>query len=126
MRASHLAVMITVLALPSAAYSQDSSQVDGRVGPDLNISPMQTSSSLGSIGPYHRPPGPGPRAGYSSAVLPGQVVPFRHTQSAAAQQADAAFQVVVERGGRLVGHIHHRPRLVGVRTHQQRDIVLLL
>jgi hypothetical protein len=75
MRASHLAVMVTVLALPSAAYSQDSSQVDGRVGPDLNISPMQTSSSLGSIGPYHRPLGPGPPAGYSSAVLPGQVVP---------------------------------------------------
>src|ERR1035438_10702390 len=39
--------------------------------------------------------------------------------------ADAVFQVAVERGGRLVGDIHHRTRLLGVRTDQQRDIVLL-
>jgi hypothetical protein len=39
--------------------------------------------------------------------------------------ADAVFQVAVERGCRLVRDIHHRPRFVGVRTNQQRDIVLL-
>jgi hypothetical protein len=38
--------------------------------------------------------------------------------------ADAAFQVTVERGGGLVRDIHHRPRLVGIGTDQQRDIVL--
>jgi hypothetical protein len=75
MRVSHLALIVTVLASSSAAYSQDSGQVDGRVGSDLNTSPMQSNPSLGSVGPYHRPPEPGPRAGYSGAVLPGQVVP---------------------------------------------------
>ncbi len=39
--------------------------------------------------------------------------------------ADAVFQILVERRGRLVRDIYHRPRLVGVRTDQQRDIVLL-
>jgi hypothetical protein len=75
MRASHLALIVTVLACSSAAYSQDSGQVDGRVGPDLNTSPMQSGSSLGTVGPYHRPAEQGPRAGSSGAVMPGQIVP---------------------------------------------------
>jgi hypothetical protein len=75
MRASHLAVIVTVLASSSAAYSQESGQVDGRVGPDLNSSPMQSNPSLGTVGPYHRPAELGPRAGSSGAVMPGQVVP---------------------------------------------------
>jgi hypothetical protein len=37
MRASHLALIVAILTLPSAAYSQDSGQVDGKVGPDLNF-----------------------------------------------------------------------------------------
>jgi hypothetical protein len=75
MRASHLALIVAILALPSAAYSQDSGQVDGRLGPDLNTSPMQPNPSLGSTGPYRRPAEPGPRAGFAGAVMPGQVVP---------------------------------------------------
>jgi hypothetical protein len=35
MRASHLAVMVTVLALPSAAYAQDSSQETAEWGRTL-------------------------------------------------------------------------------------------
>jgi hypothetical protein len=76
MRASHLAFVIACLALPSsAAYSQDSGLVDGRVGADANASPMAPSTSPGSTGPYHRPPEPGPRAGSSGMIMPGQVVP---------------------------------------------------
>jgi hypothetical protein len=76
MHASRLVLIAAVLTFPSAAaYSQDSGQVDGRVGPDLNSSPMQTSPSMGSTGAYHRPPEPGPRAGFSGAIMPGQIVP---------------------------------------------------
>jgi hypothetical protein len=75
MRASHLALIVAVLALPSAAYSQDSGQVDGRVGSDLGTSSMQPSPSMGSTGAYRRPPEPGPRAGVAGAVMPGHVVP---------------------------------------------------
>jgi hypothetical protein len=75
MRASHPALIVAILALPSAAYSQDSGQVDGRVGPDLNTSPMQPNPSLGSTGPYHRPAEPGPRAGFAGVTMPGQIVP---------------------------------------------------
>jgi hypothetical protein len=74
MRASRLALVAAVLAIPSAVYSQDSGLVDGRVGSDLSTSPMQSNPSLGS-GAYRRPPEPGPRAGFAGAVAPGQVVP---------------------------------------------------
>ena len=47
MRASRLALVAAVLAIPSAVYSQDSGLVGGRVGADL-VSPMQPGSSLGS------------------------------------------------------------------------------
>jgi hypothetical protein len=47
MRATHIAFIVAVLAIPSAGYSQDSGQVDGRVAPDLSISPMQSNPSLG-------------------------------------------------------------------------------
>jgi len=75
MRASRLALIAAVLAIPSAVYSQDSGLVDGRVGPDLSTSPTQPSPSLGSQGAYRRPPEPGPRAGFAGTVAPGQVVP---------------------------------------------------
>jgi hypothetical protein len=39
--------------------------------------------------------------------------------------ADAVFQVVVEGGGRHARYIHQRSRLLGVRTDQQWNIVLL-
>jgi hypothetical protein len=75
MRASHLALIVAVLAIPSAANSQDNGLVDGRVGSDLSTSPMQSNPSMGATGPYHRPPEPGPRAGFAGVTLPGQVVP---------------------------------------------------
>jgi hypothetical protein len=72
MRASSLA-LIAAVGIPSAAYSQDSGLVDGRVGSDLSTSPMQPS--IGSTGAYRRPLEPGQRAGFAGAVMPGQVVP---------------------------------------------------
>jgi hypothetical protein len=75
MRASPLCLVLAALIMPSLAYSQDSGLVDGKVGPDLNTSPMQSNSSLGSVGPYHRPPEPGPRVGFAGVTMPGQVVP---------------------------------------------------
>jgi hypothetical protein len=74
MRASHFAVL-AVLAIPSAAHSQDRGLVDGRVGSDLSTSSTQSGSSLGLTRAYQRPPEPGPRAGSSGMVMPGQVVP---------------------------------------------------
>jgi hypothetical protein len=75
MRASHLALIVAMLAVPSVASSQDSGQVDGRVGPDLSTSPMQSNRSLGPTGAYRRPVEPGPRAGFAGVTVPGQVVP---------------------------------------------------
>jgi hypothetical protein len=74
MRASHFAVL-AVLAIPSAAHSQNSGLVDGRVGADLSTSSTQSGSPLGLARAYQRPPEPGPRAGSSGMVMPGQVVP---------------------------------------------------
>ena len=75
MRHFNLALVATVLAIPSAAYSQDSGQVDSRVGPDLSTSTTQPSPSVGSTGAYRRPPELGPRAGFAGVVMPGQIVP---------------------------------------------------
>jgi hypothetical protein len=75
MRASHIALIAAALTIPSPVFSQDSGLVDGRVGSDLSVSPMQSGSSLGLTKAYQRPPEPGPRAGSSGMVVPGQVVP---------------------------------------------------
>jgi hypothetical protein len=75
MRAVHLTLVAAVLAIPSAAYSQDSGLVDGRVGSDLSTSPMQSNPSMGATGPYGRPLALGHRAGFAGVTLPGQVVP---------------------------------------------------
>jgi hypothetical protein len=61
--------------LISAAYPQDSGFVDGRVGPDLSTSPMQSNPAMGPTGAYRRPFEPGPRAGFAGVTLPGQTVP---------------------------------------------------
>ena len=66
---------LAVLAIPSAAHSQDRGLVDGRVGSDLSTSSTQSGSPLGLTRAYQRPPEPGPRAGSSGMVMPGQVVP---------------------------------------------------
>jgi hypothetical protein len=75
MRASCLPLIVAILAIPSAAYSQDTGLVDGRVGSDLSTSPMQPNPSMGATGPYHRPLEPGPRAGFAGVTMPGQAVP---------------------------------------------------
>src|ERR1700683_452550 len=61
MRASRLALVAAVLAIPSAVYSQDNGLVDGRVGSDLSTSPMQSNPSMGVTGAYRRPPALGHR-----------------------------------------------------------------
>jgi hypothetical protein len=75
MRASYIAVIAAALAIPTVGYSQDNGPVGGKVGPDLGASPTQPGPSVGSRGPYGTPLPPGPRAGYSGSVTPGQVVP---------------------------------------------------
>jgi hypothetical protein len=74
MRASHIAVIAAVLAIPTVGYSQDTGPVGGRVGSDLSTAPTQPGPSVGSR-PYGTPPSPGPRAGFAGAIAPGQVVP---------------------------------------------------
>jgi hypothetical protein len=74
MRASHIALVAAVLAIPSIGFAQQDGPVGGRVGSDLSTSPTQTSPSAGT-GPYSAPRPIGHRAGYTGAVTPGQVVP---------------------------------------------------
>ena len=74
MRASYVALIVAVLAIPSAAHSQDSGLVGGRVGSDLSTSSTPPTNGLQG-GAYRRPPDPGPRAGSSGMVMPGQIVP---------------------------------------------------
>ncbi len=74
MRASHIAVLAAVLALPSVGYAQDNGPVGGRVGSDLGTSSTQPGSSVESR-PYARPLETGPRAGFAGAIAPGQIVP---------------------------------------------------
>jgi len=78
MRASHIAFIATVLAIPSVAHAQDSGAVGGavggKVGSDLNSSsPSQSGPSVGH--PYGSPPQGGPKAGFAGSLAPGQVVP---------------------------------------------------
>ena len=75
MRASRLALIAAVLAIPSAVYSQDSGLVDGRVGSDLSTSSTQLSPSSGLQQAYRRPPELGPRAGFAGVTIPGQAIP---------------------------------------------------
>jgi hypothetical protein len=74
MRASHIAVIAAVLAIPSVVYAQQDGPVGGRVGSDLSASPTQPSPSAGARA--YAPPSPvGHSAGYTGAVTPGQIVP---------------------------------------------------
>jgi hypothetical protein len=75
MRASHIAIIGALLAIPTVSYSQqDSGPVGGRVGADLGASPAQPAPSAGSR-PYAPPVTAGPRAGYAGSIAAGQVVP---------------------------------------------------
>ena len=76
MRASHIALILAVLAIPSVGYAQqDNGPVGGpvgdMVGPEGSSSPEQPRPSLGS--PYGSPTRAGPVTGSSGAIAPGQV-----------------------------------------------------
>jgi hypothetical protein len=73
MRASHIALIAAVLAIPSVGYSQQDGPVGGKVGSDLGTSPTQSAPA--TRGPYGAPSPLGRPAGYAGAVTPGQVVP---------------------------------------------------
>ena len=82
MRASHIALIAAVLAIPSVGYAQQDNgpvggPVGGMVGPEGSSSPGpslgQPRPSLGS--PYGSAPRRGPLAGSSGSVSPSQIVP---------------------------------------------------
>jgi hypothetical protein len=74
MRASHIAVLTAVLAIPSVAVAQQDGPVGGRVGSDLSNSTTQ-SSPVPTARAYVAPNPTGRTAGYAGAVTPGQVLP---------------------------------------------------
>ena len=80
MRASHIALIAAVLAIPSVGYAQqDNGPVGGPLGGPVGGMVGPEGSSLGeprpSLGsPYGSQRTPGPRAGSSGAIAPGQVV----------------------------------------------------
>ena len=74
MRASYIAVIAAVLAIPSLAAAQQDGPVGGRVGSDLSTSTAQPGPSLAPR-PYSVPNPTGRAAGYAGAVTPGQVLP---------------------------------------------------
>jgi hypothetical protein len=76
MRASHIALILAVLAVPSVGYAQQDNgpvggPAGGMVGPEGSSSPEQPRPSLGS--PYGSPTRAGPVTGSSGAIAPGQV-----------------------------------------------------
>jgi hypothetical protein len=74
MRASHIAVLAAVLAIPSLAYAQQDGPVGGKVGADLNTSTSQPKSAP-TTRPYAIPNPSGHAAGFAGSTSPGQVVP---------------------------------------------------
>jgi hypothetical protein len=76
MRASHIAVIAAMVAIPSAAFAQQDGPVGGRVGSDASATTTLPSTSLGAgMRPYGGASAYGHPAGYTGAVTPGQVVP---------------------------------------------------
>ena len=80
MRASHIALILAVLAIPSVGYAQqDNGPIGGpvggpvgsMVGPEGSSSPGQPRPSLGS--PYGSPTRAGPVTGSTGAITAGQV-----------------------------------------------------
>jgi hypothetical protein len=80
MRASHIALILAVLAIPSVGYAQQDNgpvggpvgvPVGGMVGPEGSSSPGQPRPSLGS--PYGSPTRAGPVTGSTGSITAGQV-----------------------------------------------------
>ena len=80
MRASHIALILAVLAIPSVGYAQQDNgpiggpvggPVGGMVGPEGSSSPGQPRPSLGS--PYGSPTQAGPVTGSTGSITAGQV-----------------------------------------------------
>ena len=80
MRASHIALILAVLAIPSVGYAQQDNgsvggpvggPVGGMVGPEGSSSPGQPRPSLGS--PYGSPTRGGSLAGSTGSITAGQV-----------------------------------------------------
>jgi hypothetical protein len=74
MRASHIAVLAAILAVPSLAHAQQDGPVGGKVGSDLSTSTTQPSSAP-TMRPYATPNASGHTAGYAGSTSPGQVLP---------------------------------------------------
>src|SRR5258708_26474222 len=92
MRASHIALILAVLAIPSVGYAQqDNGPVGGpvggpgggMVGPEGSSSPGQPRPSLGS--PYGSPTRASPVAGSSGAIAPAAVRGRPHVVDGAPQ-----------------------------------------
>jgi hypothetical protein len=74
MRASHIAVITALFAIPTAGFAQQDGPVGGRVGADLSTSTTQPNS-VPSARAFSQPSTFGHPPGYTGAVTPGQVVP---------------------------------------------------
>lgn len=77
MRASHIALVATVLAIPSVGYAQQNGPVGGPVGGKVgsDLSTSAPTAAPATRGPYGAPAPVGHPAGYTGAITPGQVVP---------------------------------------------------
>jgi hypothetical protein len=106
MRASHIAVIAAVLAIPSAAIAQQDGPVGGKVGSDLSTTTTQPSPSLGAGRPYGGSDAFGHPAGYTGAVTPGQVVPDQVQVTPRAGGMGSAFvnghRVIVDPSNRIL------------------------
>ena len=105
MRASHIAVLAALLALPSGAHAQQDGPVGGRVGSDLSTSTTQPSTSV--VGrPYGAPLSSSHTAGYAGAVTPGQVLPENAQVTPRAGGLGSAFidghRVLVDPSNRIL------------------------
>jgi hypothetical protein len=108
MRASHIAVIAAVLAIPSVGYAQQDGSVGGpvggKVGSDLGTSPTQSAPA--TRGPYGAPAPLGHPAGYTGSVTPGQIVPQNVQVTPRPGGMGSAFidghRVVVDPSGRIL------------------------
>ena len=112
MRASSIAIVAAVLAIPSVGYAQQNGSVGGpvggKVGSDLGTSPTQSAPA--GRGPYGAPSPVGHPAGYTGAVTPGQIVPDNVQITPRPGGMGSAFidghKVLVDPTGRILRNIN--------------------